>query len=253
MSSPPTSTGRGDSDVPLERPVDLEGVKVTYFPSRDPAAPLLVAADAARAVGPDRRLRSGPCPRHLSLADLDGSPRCAGARRALRRLAARHARAGADPPQESLGEGGLDRADRAAEPRARRGHPHDVGDRGASSRELRLVAAARSPPSRTASTTRRRPRDRRCRRISSAAIAGAPPMLAFGRISWEKGLDRLIAALPLRPDARLVIAGDDGGHAATLAEQARAVRCRRARDDHRAACRGRRQGGAVCCGARSLP
>ena len=36
-------------------------------------------------------------------------------------------------------------------------------------------------------------------------------MLAFGRISWEKGLDRLIAAMPLAPAARLVIAGDDAG------------------------------------------
>ena len=34
-------------------------------------------------------------------------------------------------------------------------------------------------------------------------------MGAPGRISWEKGLDRLIAALPLSPTARLVVAGDD--------------------------------------------
>ena len=26
--------GPGDSDVPLERPVDLEGVQITYFPSK---------------------------------------------------------------------------------------------------------------------------------------------------------------------------------------------------------------------------
>jgi glycosyltransferase involved in cell wall biosynthesis len=58
----------------------------------------------------------------------------------------------------------------------------------------------------------------------SAAIAGAPPILAFGRISWEKGLDRLLEALPRVPNARLVIAGDDGGHAVTLAEKARLFR-----------------------------
>jgi glycosyltransferase involved in cell wall biosynthesis len=56
-----------------------------------------------------------------------------------------------------------------------------------------------------------------------AALAGAPAVLAFGRISWEKGLDRLIAALPLAPTARLIIAGNDGGQAAALAEQARAL------------------------------
>ena len=38
--------GPADSDVPLGRPVDLEGVKVTYFPSRIAASPLLVAAYA---------------------------------------------------------------------------------------------------------------------------------------------------------------------------------------------------------------
>jgi glycosyltransferase involved in cell wall biosynthesis len=56
-----------------------------------------------------------------------------------------------------------------------------------------------------------------------AAIAGPPAVLAFGRISWEKGLDRLIAALPLAPAARLIIGGNDGGQAAALVEQARAL------------------------------
>ncbi len=55
----------------------------------------------------------------------------------------------------------------------------------------------------------------------AATIAGSAPVLALGRISWEKGLDRLIAALPLAPDARLVIAGDDAdGQAAFLAAEA---------------------------------
>ena len=34
-------------------------------------------------------------------------------------------------------------------------------------------------------------------------------MLFIGRISWKKGLERLIAAMPLIPDCRLVIAGND--------------------------------------------
>jgi glycosyltransferase involved in cell wall biosynthesis len=56
----------------------------------------------------------------------------------------------------------------------------------------------------------------------AAAVEGSRPVLAFGRISWEKGLDRLLAALPLVPAARLVIAGDDAdGHAAFLATEAR--------------------------------
>lgn len=55
----------------------------------------------------------------------------------------------------------------------------------------------------------------------AAAVAGQPLVLAFGRISWEKGLDRLIAALPDVPGARVVVAGDSAdGHAAFLAAEA---------------------------------
>jgi glycosyltransferase involved in cell wall biosynthesis len=42
-----------------------------------------------------------------------------------------------------------------------------------------------------------------------SAVAGGPVVLAFGRINWEKGLDRLISALPHVESARVVIAGDD--------------------------------------------
>jgi glycosyltransferase involved in cell wall biosynthesis len=55
----------------------------------------------------------------------------------------------------------------------------------------------------------------------AAAIAAGPFVLAFGRLSWEKGLDRLIAALPQVPSARVVLAGDDSdSHAAFLAAEA---------------------------------
>ena len=37
----------------------------------------------------------------------------------------------------------------------------------------------------------------------------APYLFFLGRISWKKGLDRLIAAMPDVPDCRLVIAGND--------------------------------------------
>jgi glycosyltransferase involved in cell wall biosynthesis len=56
----------------------------------------------------------------------------------------------------------------------------------------------------------------------AAATSQGPVVLALGRISWEKGLDRLIAALPQVPQARVVIAGGDaGGQAAYLAGEAR--------------------------------
>lgn len=58
----------------------------------------------------------------------------------------------------------------------------------------------------------------------AAAIAQGPLVLAFGRLSWEKALDRLVAALPMAPAARVVLAGDDAdGYAASLAAQARAL------------------------------
>lgn len=51
----------------------------------------------------------------------------------------------------------------------------------------------------------------------AAAIASGRFILSLGRIVWTKGLDRLIAALPAVPNVRLVLVGDDPeGHAATL-------------------------------------
>ena len=45
-------------------------------------------------------------------------------------------------------------------------------------------------------------------------------VLSFGRLSWEKGLDRVIAALVEAPSVRAVMAGDDGGHVGFLASEA---------------------------------
>ena len=58
-------------------------------------------------------------------------------------------------------------------------------------------------------------------RASSASIAelasGAPYLLFVGRINWKKGLDRLIEALTLVPHIRLIIAGnDEEGYQPTL-------------------------------------
>ncbi|GAA1336527.1 glycosyltransferase family 4 protein [Saccharothrix algeriensis] len=60
---------------------------------------------------------------------------------------------------------------------------------------------------------------------------GAPLLLFFGRLEWEKGVQDLIAALPrirrAHRGARLVVAGG-GTHAGWLEEQARKHRVRRA-------------------------
>ncbi|MES9955626.1 MAG: glycosyltransferase [Sedimenticola sp.] len=40
-------------------------------------------------------------------------------------------------------------------------------------------------------------------------VSGGPVLLYLGRISWKKGIDRLIKALNWMPQARLIIAGND--------------------------------------------
>ncbi len=49
--------------------------------------------------------------------------------------------------------------------------------------------------------------------LSGCAAAGERPFLLFlGRINWKKGLDRLIRALPEIPECRLIVAGNDEEH-----------------------------------------
>ncbi|GHF81329.1 glycogen(starch) synthase [Amycolatopsis bartoniae] len=77
-------------------------------------------------------------------------------------------------------------------------------------------------------------------RVPPAAVAkarsvyapdGAPLLLYFGRLEWEKGVQDLIAALPAirrdHPGTRLVVAGR-GRHLDELVAQARKLRVRRA-------------------------
>ncbi len=63
--------------------------------------------------------------------------------------------------------------------------------------------------------------------------AGAPVVVYFGRLEWEKGVHDLLAALPrvrrAFPGTRLVVAGQ-GRQASALVEQARKLRVRRSVD-----------------------
>ncbi|WP_296336291.1 glycosyltransferase [Reyranella sp.] len=212
--------GGQDSDVPLQRPVDLEGVKVTYFPSsllrrlywsppmgralaRQVAGfdavhlhavylwPIWAGARAARA----HRVPYVISPRGMLVPELmRRKSRWAKAawialieRTNLERAAAIHT-------TSTVEAGHIAGLGWKLPPIAM--IPHGVDDPPAPS------AAPLSPD-------------------VASAIGGSAPVLALGRISWEKGLDRLIAALPLAPAARLVIAGDDAdGHAAVLAAEA---------------------------------
>ena len=213
--------GESDSAVPLHRPVDLDGVQVTYFPSRvlrrlywSPPMrralgravadfdlvhlhavylwPIWAAARAAR----KHRVPYVISPRGMLVPEL--------IRRKSRWVKAAWI--------ALIERGNLEGAAAIhATSAVEAGHiagfgwslppiatiPHGVDDPPAPS------SAALSPD-------------------IAAAIAQTPVVLALGRISWEKGLDRLIAALPDAPSARLVVAGDDAdGHATFLAAEAR--------------------------------
>jgi glycosyltransferase involved in cell wall biosynthesis len=59
----------------------------------------------------------------------------------------------------------------------------------------------------------------------TASTAGRRFLLFIGRVNWEKGLDRLIAALPLVRDCDLIVAGnDEAGYQRRLEALARQLR-----------------------------
>jgi glycosyltransferase involved in cell wall biosynthesis len=211
--------GPRDSDVPLETPVDLDGVKVTYFPSRHLRrlywSPPMRRALLARVADYDlvhvhaiylwptwmaarsARARNVPyvvSPRGMLVPEL--------IRRKNRWI-----------KQAWIGLIERPNLERAAAVHTTSAieAQHLAGFGWSLSRVVTIPHGVDDPPAIGGET------------MSSdvaKAIAGTPPILAFGRISWEKGLDRLICALPQVPAARLVIAGDDGGQAAALGQLA---------------------------------
>ena len=57
--------------------------------------------------------------------------------------------------------------------------------------------------------------------LAAVLNGGRPVILALGRINWKKGLDRLIQAMTLVPDAVLLVVGnDEEGHTAALRDLA---------------------------------
>jgi glycosyltransferase involved in cell wall biosynthesis len=212
--------GGGESAVPLGQPVDLEGVQVTYFPSRtlrrlywSPAMghaltarmasfdiahlhsvflwPTWAAARAARAA----RVPYVLAPRGMLVPELVYSKsRWAKSawialieRRNVTSAAAIHAT-----------------SDLEAQDLARFGWP------------LPQVAIIPNGVE--------EPLDATNEPISpdvATAIARGDFVLSLGRIVWKKGLDRLIAALQATPATRLVLVGDDPeAHATFLLKEA---------------------------------
>lgn len=212
--------GPGDSAVPLLTPVDVEGVKVTYFPSRrlrrlywSPQMghalassmsgfdavhlhsvflwPILAGARSARAHGIPYVIS----PRGMLVPELIRR-KSRWVKEAWIRLVDR----------QNLENAAAVHATSAIEAEHIRSFgwrlppialiPHGVDDP--------------PPPSTVALSA-----------DIAAAISGGPMVLSFGRLSWEKGLDRVIAALAEAPSVRAVMAGDDAnGHADFLAAEA---------------------------------
>ena len=215
--------GPFDSDVPLLRPVDLDGVKVTYFPSRR-LRRLYWSPPMAQALS-----RQTPTFDLVHLHAVYLWPILAGARAARRRgipyvLSPRGMLVPELIRRKSrwVKSAWIALAERANVERAAAIHAtSSVEARHLAGFGWRLPVVATIPhgvddplplPWTAPSAD------------VAAALAAGPIVLAFGRISWEKGLDRLLAALPQAPQARLVVAGDDSaGEAAALAGQAAAL------------------------------
>ena len=213
--------GAGDSDVPLQEPVDLDGVKVWYFRSthlrrwywaptmakalRDQMRsfdvvhlhsiflwPTRAAARAARRAGipyllaPRGMLEKGLIRRTRRLAKSAYIALIE--RQTIERAAAIHvtsAREAAEARAFGMNLPALYEIPNGVEP---------------------AVAVVDQPIS----------------EAIRAVLARRPFLLFLGRLSWKKGLDRLIAALPHIPSIVLVVAGhDEKNYQATLAACAR--------------------------------
>jgi glycosyltransferase involved in cell wall biosynthesis len=213
--------GPSDSPVPLLQPVDLDGVKVTYFPCRTLrrlywSPPMRQALEASLASFDLVHLHA------IFLWPMWAAARLARARRVPY----------VTSPRGMLVPELIRRKNRWVKSAwisliERRNLEHAAAIHATSSVEAGHIASFgwRLPPIVTIPHGVDDPPEPSATPLAAdvaAAIRGGPMVLALGRISWEKGLDRLIAALPEAPRARLVVAGSDAnGQAAALAAQAR--------------------------------
>jgi glycosyltransferase involved in cell wall biosynthesis len=200
--------GPGDSDVPLRTPVDLDGVRVQYFPS-----PVLRKLYWSPSMG--RAFASSIAAFDLvHLHALFVWPAWAAAR------AARKARV----PYVVAPRGMLEKALVQKKSRVTKGIALAVAGRRMLEGAARIhVTSAREgaeaaafgfnlpplvevpngvdlvPPADAAELAPRTIR----------LLSGLPFVLFVGRISWKKGLDRLVPALAAVPGTRLIVAGSD--------------------------------------------
>lgn len=201
--------GDQDSNVPLERPVDLDGVKVWYFPSRH-LRRLYWSSPMGRALS--REIKSFDL---MHLHSIYLWPTWAAARAArknnvpyivsprgmlVKELIRRKSRFAKTAWIRLIEKKNLERAAALhmtsqieADEAARFGFrlpPIFVISNGINMQQSGNYVADISP-------------------AITSVITMKPFILFLGRVNWEKGLDRLIPALPYVPDMHLVIAGND--------------------------------------------
>ena len=215
--------GPADSDVPLGRPVDLEGVKVTYFPSRILRrlywSPPMGAALAASVAGFDavhlHAVYLWPIWAGARAARAAGVPYVISPRGMLVPELIRRRSRWVKAAWITLVERANLEAAAAIHTTSSVEAAHLAGFGWKLPPVVTIPHGVDDPPP---------PSDAPLSDDIAAAVAQGPLVLAFGRLSWEKALDRLIAALPQVPGARVVMAGDDSdGYAVSLAAKARAA------------------------------
>lgn len=213
--------GDGDSDVPLGRPVDLEGVKVTYFPSRR-LRRLYWSPPMKRAL-----LDAVPKFDLVHLHAIYLWPMWAAAR-----IAWANGKSYVSSPRGMLVPELIRRKNRWIKMAWLTLIERPSLERAAAIHATSTIEAEhlstfgwKLPPVRIIPHGVDDPEQVAGKPVAAdirQAIAEGPYVLSLGRINWEKGLDRLINALPQAAGIRSVIAGDDReGHADELADLAR--------------------------------
>jgi len=215
--------GTADSDVPLARPVDLDGVKVSYFPSRmlrrlywsPPMARALATSVASFDVVHLHAVYLWPIWAGARAARAEGVPYVISPRGMLVPELIRRKSRWVKGAWIALVERPNLEAAAAIHTTSSAEAGHLLGFGWKLPPVVTIPHGVDDPPP---------PSVAPLSDDIAAAVTQGPFVLAFGRLSWEKALDRLIAALPQVPTARVVMAGDDtDGYAASLAAQARAA------------------------------
>jgi len=197
--------GGGVSDVELERPVDVDGVKAWYFPTglgrrlyRSPTmgvalerstatfdvihlhSVFLWPTTAAARLARKRRVPYVLCPRGMLVEDL--------IRRKSRWLKSTWIAA-----FERANIAGAASLHFTAEIEA-----EEFRRLGFNAMRVDIVANGVEAPGKSALGA-----------ATQASTGARPRVLSLGRVNWKKGLDRLICAMAYVPSAELVIAGND--------------------------------------------